>query len=221
MNNFKKYCELQTMKLHYVQRKYVSHVELQKEDTTSLGLVVKGGTKYGLRPIIKTVKKGSIAYSKFGIYRPERMSLKLKKEFDSFGFVLRKNYLTQAPSSGYPVFSNIREGSPADRGNILKAGDRLIQIDGQNVEWLSLLEVADILKEKDEATFLVEYNIAVVGASCLRRGERACLEIACPGTDLGVVLGFFRSKITIEVIRKGSLAERCGALHVGDENLGD
>lgn len=270
MNNLKKNCEEQTMKLHYVHRKYVSHVELQKEGTTSLGLVVKGGTKYGLRPVIKTVKKGSIAYrshcvstqdvivsicgldtkgmkkkdvrrllketeslielkleyeiqdtcfSKFGIYRPERMSLKLKKESDSFGFVLRKSCLTHASSSGYPVFSNIKEGSPVDRGNVLKAGDRLIQIDEQNVEWLSLLEVADILKEKDEATFLIEYNIAVVGASCLRKGERTCLEIACPDTDLGVVLGHSRSKMIIEDIRKGSLAERCGALHVGDEIL--
>ncbi|GFV10690.1 glutamate receptor-interacting protein 1 [Trichonephila clavipes] len=193
------------------------------------GLDTKGMKKKDVKRLLKETESlielkleyeiQDTCFSKFGIYRPERISLKLKKEFDSFGFVLRKNCLTQAPSSGYPVFSNIRDGSPADRGNILKAGDRLIQIDGQNVEWLSLLEVADILKEKDEATFLVEYNIAIVGASCLRRGERSCLEIACPGTDLGVVLGFFRSTIIIEDIRKGSLAERCGALHVGDEIL--
>ncbi|GFT76265.1 glutamate receptor-interacting protein 1 [Nephila pilipes] len=258
------------MKLHYDNSKNVSHVELQKDGATSLGLIVKGGTKYGLRPIIKTVKRGSTAYrshcvsnqdvivsisgkdtkgmntrdvkrilketeslielkleyeiqeicfSKFGIYRPERMSLTLKKEFDSYGFVLRKNCLTHAQSSGYPVFSNIKKGGPADRKKILRAGDRLIQIDGQNIEWLSLLEVADILNKKDEATFLVEYNVAIVEDSCIKRGQSTCLEINCPDTDLGVVLDFSGSKISIENIRKGSLAERCGALHVGDEIL--
>ncbi|GIY15397.1 glutamate receptor-interacting protein 1 [Caerostris darwini] len=208
------------MKLRYVLRKHVSHVELQKDGTTSIGIVVKAyGTMNGLRPCINSIKRGSIAYkshcvaegdvvvsvcgrdakgmskkefkrflnearskvdlkleyeikdacfSKGGIYRKDQMMVMLKKDLHSYGFVLRKNDL---PHSGYPVVTNIREGGPADRDSRLKSGDRVLQIDELNLKWLSLSEVADILSERDEIKMVIEYTIALVENTQVRKGR--------------------------------------------------
>lgn len=45
----------------------------------------------------------------------------------------------------------------------LRAGDRLIRIDDEDLSWLSLTEISIILDEKEEATFLVEYNVVMFG----------------------------------------------------------
>ncbi|GBN55513.1 hypothetical protein AVEN_226983-1, partial [Araneus ventricosus] len=101
----------------------------------------------------------------------------------------------------------------------LKAGDRLLQIDDQDLEALSLSQAADILQAKNEATFTIEYKIALIENSQIRLGERTNLEIDCPDADLGLVLGPAGSRMVIEEIRKGSLADRCGAFRVGDDIL--
>ncbi|XP_055935177.1 uncharacterized protein LOC129965370 [Argiope bruennichi] len=258
------------MQLHYVIRKQVSRVDLHKDGSTSLGIVLKDGVKTGSRPVIKAIKKGSVAYrshcvsekdaivsvcgqdasgmsrrdfkqllreaetkieleleyqireaclGKCGVYRMERIYLKLKKESESYGFVLRKYGFRHPASPGYPIISNIKEGGPADRDGRLKAGDRLLQIDEQDLGALSLSHVADILQAKSEATFTIEYKIALVENSQIRLGERTKLEIDCPDADLGLVLGSSGSRMVIEEIRKGGLADRCGAFCVGDDIL--
>ncbi|CAL1276747.1 unnamed protein product [Larinioides sclopetarius] len=251
-------------------RKQVSRVYLQKDGATTIGIVLKDGVKTGSRPVIKAIKKGSVAYrshcvsekdaivsvcgqdargmsrkdfkhllreaeskieleleyqiqeaclSKCGVYRMGRIYLKLKKESESYGFVLRKYGFRHPASPGYPVISNIREGGPADRDGRLKAGDRLLQIDDQDLEALSLSQVSDILLAKNEATFTIEYKIALIENSQIRLGERTNLEIDCPDSDLGLVLGPSGSRMVIEEIHKGSLADRCGAFRVGDDIL--
>ncbi|XP_035204461.1 uncharacterized protein LOC118179399, partial [Stegodyphus dumicola] len=105
----------------------------------------------------------------------------------------------------------IKEGS-------MRAGDRLLLVNGVNISWLSLMEVAKILNEKEEAVLLIEYNVGNVNLLKQPTGEVE-LEIEALYSKLGVSLASSvtnPSKICIDQIQRGSIAERCGAFHVGD-----
>nr|XP_042901568.1 glutamate receptor-interacting protein 1-like [Parasteatoda tepidariorum] len=93
------------------------------------------------------------------IYSSQRMFLALRKVNGTFGFVLRKS----SELLEYPVISSIKHGSPADREGILMDGDRLLEVDNQNLSWIPLAEAVSFLQNKDEVLLLIEYNVGIIG----------------------------------------------------------
>ncbi|XP_071033454.1 uncharacterized protein [Parasteatoda tepidariorum] len=147
------------------------------------------------------------------IYSSQRMFLALRKVNGTFGFVLRKS----SELLEYPVISSIKHGSPADREGILMDGDRLLEVDNQNLSWIPLAEAVSFLQNKDEVLLLIEYNVGIID---LTEEKDTHLEITCPDANLGMtVVNDENSKMIISFIQQGSLAQRCGVFQVQDEIL--
>ncbi|KAG8183078.1 hypothetical protein JTE90_010901 [Oedothorax gibbosus] len=256
------------MRLHYVLRKHVSHVELRKARKSCVGIVAKGVKKRG-RPSVKSIQLNSAAHrsqcvcvgdviisvcgrdasgmgkrdfkrlshstevvqleleyeireprlNTSGVYQLRRMPVRIKKTSNSFGFVLRKVGKKYSVASEYPILSIIAQHEPVSKDFSLRSGDRLIQIDDQDLSWLSLEKISEILAQKEEAVFLIEYSVGIV-EPCVRPGGRIELEMECLDSDIGIVLAFSKDKsLHIKEIQKGSMAERCGVFQVGDAVL--
>lgn len=104
-------------------------------------------------------------------------------------------------------------------------GDRLIAVDNIHVTGATLYEAKTILKQVErQALLTIEYDVSVMDAVRNASGpvlveiDRAHTGI----TRLGVTLTQLEHSnrgIVIESIRQASIAERCGALHVGDQIL--
>ncbi|KAF8768081.1 Disks large like protein [Argiope bruennichi] len=130
------------MQLHYVIRKQVSRVDLHKDGSTSLGIVLKG-------------------LGKCGVYRMERIYLKLKKESESYGFVLRKYGFRHPASPGYPIISNIKEGGPADRCGAFCVGDDILAINDIDVSHLTTSKANSLLRnfKKEPGRLVLVANV--------------------------------------------------------------
>ncbi|CAG11292.1 unnamed protein product, partial [Tetraodon nigroviridis] len=164
----------------------------------------------------------------------------LHKEGNSFGFVLRGGFHEDWRRSRPLVVTHVRPGGPADREGTLKAGDRVLSIDGMPLNREKHADALTVLMQSgQEALFLIEYDVSVMGEHThgwhvrglvgrLCSGEAVqqasgplLVEIAkSPSSSLGISLTttIYRSKqvVVIDKIKAASVAERCGALHVGD-----
>ncbi|XP_051524296.1 glutamate receptor-interacting protein 2-like isoform X3 [Myxocyprinus asiaticus] len=145
----------------------------------------------------------------------------LEKEGNSFGFVLRGGFHEDWHRARPLVVTYVRPGGPADREGTLRAGDRVLSVNGvalnrqKHADALTL-----IMQSSQEAFFLIEYDITVTDSVQKSSGPLQ-VEIAhSAGSVLGLSLTtiFYRNKqvITIQKIKPASVADRCGALHVGD-----
>ncbi|XP_047474021.1 glutamate receptor-interacting protein 2-like isoform X4 [Penaeus chinensis] len=144
----------------------------------------------------------------------------LEKEEGSFGFTVRGGSSHDATKTRPLVITHVRPGGPADREGTIKAGDRLVTVDGRDLTRCSLTEAQETLRRIERsATLTVEYDVSVMenvrssGGPLLVEIERA------PGTSLGITLTHAHpdpNAIIIETIRTASIAERCGALCVND-----
>ncbi|XP_042240486.1 glutamate receptor-interacting protein 2-like isoform X2 [Homarus americanus] len=144
----------------------------------------------------------------------------LEKEEGSFGFTVRGGSSHDATKSRPLIITHVRPGGPADREGTIKAGDRLVAVDGRDLTRCSLTEAQEALRRVERsATLTVEYDVSVMdgvratGGPLLVEIERAV------GTSLGITLTHAHPEptaIVIETIRTASIAERCGALAVND-----
>ncbi|XP_051509429.1 glutamate receptor-interacting protein 2a isoform X3 [Myxocyprinus asiaticus] len=145
----------------------------------------------------------------------------LEKEGNSFGFVLRGGFHEDWQKARPLVVTYVRPGGPADRDGTLRAGDRVLSVNGvalnrqKHADALTL-----IMQSSQEAFFLIEYDITVMDSVQKSSGPLQ-VEIAhSAGSVLGISLTttLYRNKqvITIQKIKPASVADRCGALHVGD-----
>ncbi|CAG2056066.1 unnamed protein product [Timema podura] len=121
--------------------------------------------------------------------------------FHTLGFCLGKNLLI--------------EGT-------LRSGDRLIAVNGTSLNEATLTEAQELLNSSECATITitVEYDVNLL--ECVRSATGPLLvEIERPcDKDLGVTLAATSTgRIIIEGVITASIAERCGALHVGDQIL--
>uniref|UniRef100_H3BY09 Glutamate receptor interacting protein 2a n=1 Tax=Tetraodon nigroviridis TaxID=99883 RepID=H3BY09_TETNG len=145
----------------------------------------------------------------------------LHKEGNSFGFVLRGGFHEDWRRSRPLVVTHVRPGGPADREGTLKAGDRVLSIDGMPLNREKHADALTVLMQSgQEALFLIEYDVSVMEAVQQASGP-LLVEIAkSPSSSLGISLTttIYRSKqvVVIDKIKAASVAERCGALHVGD-----
>uniref|UniRef100_A0A3B4ZAK8 Glutamate receptor-interacting protein 2-like n=1 Tax=Stegastes partitus TaxID=144197 RepID=A0A3B4ZAK8_9TELE len=116
------------------------------------------------------------------------------------------------------VVTYVRPGGPADREGTLKAGDRVLSIDGMPLNRERHADALTMLMQSgQEALFLIEYDVSAVQQASgpllveIVKGLSASLGISLTTT-------IYRSKqvIIIDKIKAASVVERCGALHVGD-----
>ncbi|XP_029993975.1 glutamate receptor-interacting protein 2a isoform X2 [Sphaeramia orbicularis] len=145
----------------------------------------------------------------------------LHKEGNSFGFVMRGGFHEDWRRSRPLVITYIRPGGPADREGTLKAGDRLLSIDGMPLNREKHADALTMLMQSgQEALFLIEYDVSVMEAVQQASGPLLVEIVKGLSSSLGISLttAIYRSKqvIIIDKIKPASVVERCGALHVGD-----
>ncbi|XP_068184726.1 glutamate receptor-interacting protein 2 isoform X2 [Antennarius striatus] len=145
----------------------------------------------------------------------------LLKEGNSFGFVMRGGFHEDWRRSRPLMVTYIRPGGPADREGTLRAGDRLLSIDGMPLNKEKHADaLTTLMQSGQEALFLIEYDVSVMEAVQQASGPLLVEIVKSPSSSLGISLTttVYRSKqvIIIDKIKPASVVERCGALHVGD-----
>ncbi|XP_072223473.1 glutamate receptor-interacting protein 2a isoform X3 [Leuresthes tenuis] len=145
----------------------------------------------------------------------------LHKEGNSFGFVMRGGFHEDWRRSRSLVVTSVRPGGPADREGTLRAGDRVLSIDGMPLNRERHAEALTMLMQSgQEALFLIEYDVSVMEAVQQASGPLLVEIVKDPSASLGIGLAttIYRSKqvIIIDKIKPASVVERCGALHTGD-----
>nr|XP_021137182.1 glutamate receptor-interacting protein 1 isoform X7 [Columba livia] len=148
----------------------------------------------------------------------------LHKEGNTFGFVIRGGAHDDRNKSRPVVITCVRPGGPADREGTIKPGDRLLSVDGIRLLGTTHAEAMGILKQcGQEATLLVEYDVSVMDSVATASGPLLVEVAKTPGAALGVALSTSmccnKQVIVIDKIKPASIADRCGALHVGDHIL--
>ncbi|XP_064904616.1 glutamate receptor-interacting protein 1 isoform X19 [Columba livia] len=148
----------------------------------------------------------------------------LHKEGNTFGFVIRGGAHDDRNKSRPVVITCVRPGGPADREGTIKPGDRLLSVDGIRLLGTTHAEAMGILKQcGQEATLLVEYDVSVMDSVATASGPLLVEVAKTPGAALGVALSTSmccnKQVIVIDKIKSASIADRCGALHVGDHIL--
>ncbi|XP_055930112.1 glutamate receptor-interacting protein 2-like isoform X3 [Argiope bruennichi] len=156
-------------------------------------------------------------------YNSKVIQVKLEKEKDSFGFTLRSGPYNDRLKSRPLIITDIKFGGPAHRTGVLKTCDRILAVDGVNLSSASLTEALQLLKQvKQSAIITVEYDVQLLDAVKNASGPLLVEIDKAPGSLLGLTLSCLsvpEHAIVIESIRQASIAERCGALHVGDHVL--
>ncbi|XP_061837214.1 glutamate receptor-interacting protein 2-like isoform X2 [Nerophis lumbriciformis] len=145
----------------------------------------------------------------------------LFKEGNSFGFVMRGGYHEDWRRSRPLVVTHVRPAGPADREGTLKAGDRVLSIDGMPLTREKHADALTMLMQSgQEALFLIEYDISVMEAVQQASGPLLVEIVKGASSSLGLSLttAMYRNKhvIIIDKIKAASVAERCGALNAGD-----
>uniref|UniRef100_A0A673ZGU2 Glutamate receptor interacting protein 2a n=1 Tax=Salmo trutta TaxID=8032 RepID=A0A673ZGU2_SALTR len=145
----------------------------------------------------------------------------LYKEGNSFGFVMRGGFHEDWHRSRPLVVTYVRPGGPADREGTLKAGDRVLSVDGMPLNREKHADALTMLMQcSQEALFLIEYDVSVMESVQQASGPLLVEIVKCPAASLGVSLAtaVYRNKqvIVIDKIKQASVVERCGALHIGD-----
>uniref|UniRef100_A0A915I855 PDZ domain-containing protein n=1 Tax=Romanomermis culicivorax TaxID=13658 RepID=A0A915I855_ROMCU len=136
----------------------------------------------------------------------------LSKESGSFGFTIRGgSYGPYSEKSRPLTVTHVRPGGPADREGKIRVGDRLIGIDGIDISTCTLNAALTLLRKCKERNvcLTLEYDVAI-------------LEInKATGLDFGLNLKFRHSTqgkiVVVDSVAEASLADRCGAIKIGDE----
>ncbi|XP_026109219.1 glutamate receptor-interacting protein 2-like isoform X2 [Carassius auratus] len=145
----------------------------------------------------------------------------LEKEGNSFGFVLRGGFHEDWHKARPLVVTYVRPGGPADREGTLRAGDRVLSVNGVAVNRQKHADALTLIMQSSQETFfLIEYDIMVMDSVQKSSGPLQVDIARSAGSVLGLSLttSVYRNKqvITVQKIKPASVADRCGALHVGD-----
>ncbi|KAH9363912.1 hypothetical protein HPB48_003203 [Haemaphysalis longicornis] len=154
---------------------------------------------------------------------PKVIQVKLEKENGSFGFLIRGGTSAEKLKCRPLTITHVRPGAPADREGTIKAGDRLLAVDNINLNNASLNEAMAVLKQvENQALLTIEYDVSVMDAVRNASGPLLVEIDKTPGSQLGATLTQVQhgeGAIVFDSIKQASVAERCGALHVGDQLL--
>ncbi|KAJ3643689.1 hypothetical protein Zmor_026386 [Zophobas morio] len=121
------------------------------------------------------------------------------------------------------IISEIRRGSIAHRIGTLHAGDRLLAIDNRPLDHLSLESAFDILQTStnDIVTLKIE-KTETENANLFLDSVVYTVELHRYGGPLGITISGSedcQEPIVLSRLTEGGLAEKTGALHVGDRIL--
>ncbi|XP_019855523.1 PREDICTED: glutamate receptor-interacting protein 2-like [Amphimedon queenslandica] len=136
------------------------------------------------------------------------------------GFVISGGRLENRPIT----VSHVKQGSYAYRKGILRAGDRILQINGVDMRGASRSEADQLLVPSVDGlcTLQIEYDIPVHDGLESNSGP-LIVELQKPhGASLGITLSDERvpgEPIMISRIREAGIADRIGILHCGDRLL--
>ncbi|CAG5111732.1 Oidioi.mRNA.OKI2018_I69.chr2.g6007.t2.cds [Oikopleura dioica] len=136
------------------------------------------------------------------------------------GIVLRGGVNKEDPMKTRPlVVSFIRPGSLCDANTPIKVGDRMVAAGNNRLDSCTLDEALAIIDR--EEVFTVQYSAQIVDQVQNAKGPLSIEVAKPPGSNLGVNLSVtvinHRHVIVISEIVAASIADRCGALHVGDQ----
>lgn len=145
----------------------------------------------------------------------------LVREGKSFGFTIRGGYHEQQHKTRPLIVTQVRPGGPADREGSIKIGDRILAINDYNVAHFSLAEASVFLQQCGrEVNLMVEYDVSLMEAVNNAQGPLLIEIDKLPGMKLGVHLTQTSHQgkpcLCIDHIDPMSIADRCGALHLGD-----
>eukprot|EP00105_Crassostrea_gigas_P029745 XP_011451772.1 PREDICTED: glutamate receptor-interacting protein 2-like [Crassostrea gigas] len=148
-------------------------------------------------------------------------TLHLVREGKSFGFTIRGGYHEQQHKTRPLIVTQVRPGGPADREGSIKIGDRILAINDYNVAHFSLAEASVFLQQCGrEVNLMVEYDVSLMEAVNNAQGPLLIEIDKLPGMKLGVHLTQTSHQgkpcLCIDHIDPMSIADRCGALHLGD-----
>ena len=140
----------------------------------------------------------------------------------SRGFVLRGGHApTDSMKSRPLVVSYVRPQSTVDGEGTVKIGDRLIAAGNTRLDAATLEEALEICAK--ESVFTFQYSVSIVDQVQNATGPLLIEVAKPPGSTLGITLSISiinqRHCIVISDVRSASIADRCGALHVGDQVL--
>uniref|UniRef100_A0A914XXJ5 PDZ domain-containing protein n=1 Tax=Panagrolaimus superbus TaxID=310955 RepID=A0A914XXJ5_9BILA len=173
----------------------------------------------------------------------------LEKETGGFGFTIRgiilnlsllKKLLSLSFEGGSygpdhrksraVTITAIRPGGPAHREGRMRVGDRIVTINGTDVSSATLASVQQIVSEIDLiARFVIEYDVSLFDTVKNATGPLSIEVEKIPGAEFGVSLAICEKADPITNLQKrgvfvdhvtlASVADRCGAIHPGDEIL--
>ncbi|CAF1103509.1 unnamed protein product [Rotaria sordida] len=151
------------------------------------------------------------------------IQIQLEKEGQSYGFILRGGDSDDKTKTRPLIITKIRPQGPADREGTLKIGDRVLAINGINVSGATLQDAHKLMRQcRGTTLFLIEYDVAIVD-SVKRAAGPLLIEIEKSfGSTIGISLTQKwtrnnHSVIVIDNVKPASIADRCGALHCGDQ----
>ncbi|XP_071484782.1 glutamate receptor-interacting protein 2-like [Diadema antillarum] len=152
------------------------------------------------------------------------LDIRLAKEEGSYGFTVRGGVNANGMKTRPLIITHIRPGGPADREGSLKVGDRLVAVESTNVSQASHMEAINFIRRGgSSAVMRFEYDVSIMEAVKNATGPLLVEVSKTPGAHLGVGLSSIpRNGKTVTIIdnlKPASIADRCGALHIGDEIL--
>ncbi|XP_046453439.1 glutamate receptor-interacting protein 2-like isoform X2 [Daphnia pulex] len=155
-----------------------------------------------------------------------------------YGITLRCSSSSSSASNGGGGDSNGKSGrsfiitfvkpnSPADRDGTVQIGDRVLSVNGRELAGCSLIQAQKWIRETDKLSAVIEYDVALVDRSQYAHSPLLVEVEKSPGSLLGINLVAENTTpktnnqrgVVIESITSASIAERCGALHPGDQIL--
>nr|CDS32312.2 glutamate receptor interacting protein 1 [Hymenolepis microstoma] len=191
-----------------------STTNLTHEQIIKLTKSADPSIRLGLEYILTDSVKSSITKHAF---------IHLEPVNESFGITIRGG-LSSLGSRAFPLtICRIRPRSCADKNGCLKEGDRILAIDGVQTRGLTCEESMKLLAcHRNGISLFIEYDVADIGVGRQGSGPFEIEIDKLPTERLGANLVAFgdnlqgEKRLLISHILDGSIADRCGALQVGD-----
>ncbi|GLV42893.1 Glutamate receptor interacting protein [Carabus blaptoides fortunei] len=167
-------------------------------------------------------------------------SVTLERVDGSLGITMRGGMHATDPMLSKPlVVTHVRPHGPAHRSGRIKVGDRLLKVDSHSLANKTPLEAQQLLKQPNDcskigqlgsslSTLTIEYDVSIMESVKYATGPLLVEIERHMNEDLGLILSnccdfgpdeIMSAGIYIESIIPASIADRCGALHVGDQIL--
>ncbi|CAF0850655.1 unnamed protein product [Didymodactylos carnosus] len=140
----------------------------------------------------------------------------------NFGFTLQGASFTSDTLMQPPVIGYLEPNGVAEKSGVLQPGDRVLVVNGQQLEGLTLEDARRVIKETNQQIHLeIEFDVA---DSVMLSSGTCQVKILRKTLDLGLSVTYPRSNRPdepplISDVKKGSIAYRCGMIQPGDRLL--